>query len=84
MMRTHPHSNRWSSGSVMGIVPPDKPTEFEEKVKRLGLSGKPEKIVTSHALKFWAEENRAEKYVPEWLLIAWGMELYESDVNWII
>jgi hypothetical protein len=46
-------------------------TEFEEQVRRLGLT--PKTYVSSAELRAWCEKNSDKLYVPEWLLEAWGI-----------
>ena len=55
---------------------PAVPTEFELRVKRLGLNKS--EYVASDALKIWCERNRNRVYVPEWLLQEWGMSVEAS------
>ena len=54
-------------------VPPARTlaTEFETRVRRLGLST--QQYVSSAALKSWCQDNRNRVYIPEWLLDAWGI-----------
>lgn len=75
----HPNY-RWSKG-VPPPVPPDRPTHFELEVERLGLNGDRRKLFACEKLRKWAERNRDRKYIPEWLLNAWGLELWERDIN---
>lgn len=49
---------------------------FEQVVKELGLS--PEEYRNSTPLKDWVRRNMDEKYVPSWLLKAWGFERDEA------
>ena len=49
------------------------PTEFEQLASRLKLDAKA--WAESKQLREWAQENRHKKYVPEWLLKQWNLEL---------
>ena len=51
--------------------PPALPTEFEMEVRRLRLTK--QMYVCSGELRRWCDRNRNRVYVPEWLLVAWGM-----------
>jgi hypothetical protein len=52
---------------------PALPTEFELRVKRLGLT--PQMYTSSGQLKRWCESNRNRCYVPEWLLKEWNLDV---------
>ena len=52
---------------------PTLPTEFEMKVRQLGLTR--EMYVYSEELRGWCEENRNRCYIPEWLLEAWDIQV---------
>jgi hypothetical protein len=54
-------------------IGPATPSEFEIVVKRLRL--KPEKYASSWELKEWCKRNWNRRYVPEWLLKQWGMDI---------
>jgi hypothetical protein len=70
---------RWSSGTYVDPVP-DGPTEFDLRVKRLGLANSPEKWPTSPALRKFVKSNKNRIYVPEWLLQEMNMAgFYEGD-----
>ena len=62
----------WGKPEVLGLVIPTL-TEFERTVTRFKLS--PHEYVTSSPLREWAEQNRNSRYVPEYLLKAWGLEV---------
>ena len=51
-------------------------TEFDIEVARLRL--KRQDYVASVPLKRWCDRNRNRVYVPEWLLVEWGMKV-ETD-----
>jgi hypothetical protein len=51
-------------------------SEFEIEVSRLGLTRSD--YVASAELKRWRNHNRNRVYVPEWLLVEWGMKV-ETD-----
>jgi len=51
-------------------------TSFEQVVKQLRLS--PHEYVSSAALKEWVRANKDEKYVPSYLLKAWGFSEDEA------
>jgi hypothetical protein len=46
-------------------------TEFEQQVKKLGLTK--DTCAASSELRIWCESNRNRCYIPEWLLGAWGI-----------
>ena len=48
-------------------------TQFENEVRRLGLTK--DTCVASVELRSWCERNRNQRYVPEWLLEIWGIEV---------
>jgi hypothetical protein len=48
------------------------PSSFESVVKMLGLS--PRQYEGSDSLKIWVIKNKHNKYVPQDLLQAWGMD----------
>ena len=50
--------------------------EFSKLVERLGLE--PHELENSAKLRAWAEKNRTQRYVPETLLVAWGLELRDE------
>jgi hypothetical protein len=56
------------------------PTEFEVEVTRLGLTKS--QLVASTDLKRWCERNRNRVYIPEWLLVEWGMRMDVSFAAW--
>ena len=47
-------------------------SSFEEAVKKLRL--KPDQYVHSERLREWAQRNKNSKFIPESLLLAWGIE----------
>jgi hypothetical protein len=52
---------------------PNLPTSFEQIVRQLKLSEKD--YQSSTQLKDWVEANKDDKYVPQDLLKAWGLEV---------
>jgi len=50
---------------------PYAPTEFEVEVRKLGLTK--QTWAGSAQLRIWCERNRNQRYIPEWLLKAWGI-----------
>ena len=66
---THKRGNpNWCSGQPFR---PTLATEFEERVRQLGLT---KHLYTESAqLRDWCERNRNRCYIPEWLLDAWGI-----------
>jgi hypothetical protein len=46
-------------------------TEFEQQVKKLGLTK--DTCAASSELRIWCESNRNRCYIPEWLLGIWGI-----------
>ena len=62
-----------------GKIPRSVPaclTEFENQIKRLGLSRAD--YVRSVELKLWCQRNRNRVYIPEWLLKEWGMSVEDT------
>jgi hypothetical protein len=51
-------------------------TEFENQIKRLGLSRAD--YVRSVELKLWCQRNRNRVYIPKWLLKEWGMSVEDT------
>jgi hypothetical protein len=47
--------------------------EFEWKLRELGLTN--ETCVSSVQLRTWCAENKNHRYIPEWLLKAWQMQV---------
>ena len=60
----------WSQGGHFPI-PEDKPTEFEYMVAKLKLTL--DNCQHSKILRHWARKYAHKKYVPEELLIKWGI-----------
>jgi hypothetical protein len=54
-------------------------TQFENEVRRLGLTK--DTCVASVELRSWCERNRNQRYVPEWLLEIWGIEVILGYTN---
>ncbi len=48
-------------------------TEFEKQVQQLGLTK--QTCAASTQLRNWCERNRNRRYIPEWLLGAWGIHV---------
>jgi hypothetical protein len=80
-MSTHHSSRLWSSHTANWLkLLPTGPTAFELKVKRLGLANSPEKWTESPRLREWVKLNKNRRYVPEWLLDAYGLKgFYEGE-----
>ena len=53
--------------------PPAAATEFEMRVRQLGLTK--QTCADSTELRIWCEHNRNRCYVPEWLLGVWGIQV---------
>ena len=68
------HGNRNWGKPLLPI--PALLTEFDIEVARLRL--KRQDYVASVPLKRWCDRNRNRVYVPEWLLVEWGMKV-ETD-----
>ena len=60
-------------GKAALSAPPSIATQFDNEVRRLGLNK--DTCVASVELRSWCERNRNQRYVPEWLLETWGMEV---------
>jgi hypothetical protein len=57
------------------------PTYFELEVERLGIANTPEAWPHSKPLRQFAKQQRRRRYIPEWLLLAWGLELSHRDTE---
>jgi hypothetical protein len=57
---------------------PATSTEFERKVRELGLTN--ESCVSSVRLQSWCAANKNRCYIPEWLLKAYQMQV-DPDVT---
>jgi hypothetical protein len=51
-------------------------TEFEKQVQQLGRTK--QTCAAWAQLRNWCERNRNRRYVPEWLLSAWGIQVEPS------
>ncbi len=56
---------------------PALPTEFELEVTQLQLTA--EVYASSAELRAWCKQNRNRCYVPEWLLVEWGITVDPSS-----
>lgn len=63
----------WGSPNVPVVL---RPTEFEQQVEKLSL-GQAE-YRTSPQLKDWCRRNARVRYVPEYLLVLWGIHVNDS------
>lgn len=70
---------RWSTGVKQGSVRPNLPTEFEQVVSQLGLKSETD-MLTSRGLYNWVSHNRTKRFVPEFLLVAFGMQIWDADL----
>jgi hypothetical protein len=66
----------WGSGQQPRIAPAAA-TEFEWKLQELGLTN--ETCVSSVQLT-WCAQNKNQRFIPEWLLKAWQMQV-DPDVS---
>ena len=62
----------WGSSGV-APMPRKRAASFDEIVENMGLS--PAQYKSSAELKEWVRANRAQRYVPIDLLIAWGFDV---------
>jgi hypothetical protein len=62
----------WASGRPI-LLRSARSTEFEIYARKLGLT--PETYLGSPQLRQWCEQNRHRCYVPEWLLVEWGLRV---------
>ena len=67
-----PRNHNWASGGAFTIRPAG-PTEFETQARKLRLTV--EAYATSRELRTWCERNRHRCYIPEWLLLEWGLRV---------
>jgi hypothetical protein len=68
----------WGKPEPSGIVTPTLP-EFEQVVQQFSL--KPDQYVRSTRLREWANRHKYSKYIPEFLLEAWGFEVESSPLG---
>jgi hypothetical protein len=63
--------------STFAHFTPVKPVEYEfdKEVRRLHLT--PEKLETSQALRKWAFKHCHTRYVPEYLIEVWGLQVMD-------
>lgn len=72
----------WASGEKQVAPILDRPTHFEQMVEQIGVT--PQFYEFSQPLKDWVRKYRYTRYVPEWLLAKWGMEVNADDVSWTL
>ncbi len=81
------HSNKinpnWAGGPGFAIPfseqPKGTPTEFDMLVAKRKLENKGQVWPADHVLYQFAKKHRNSRYVPEWLLTQWGMEVKVMD-----
>lgn len=66
-------NSHWASGKAAEIRPASMPTEFETVTSSLHLDQK--RYVESKQLREWCSVNKNRRYVPEWLLEEWEMQV---------
>jgi hypothetical protein len=71
-MPSTPKQRSWLQGETAPVPP--RPSDFERVVARLKLS--PEQYESSDQLRQWVEKHWQQKFVPEWLLKAWGLNFW--------
>lgn len=59
----------WVNGYTMQV--PEYQTRFEHVADELNVA--PDQYESSPDLKAWVERNKDHRYVPEWLLVRWGL-----------
>jgi len=64
---------KWASGKFAEIRPASMPTEFETVARSLQLDQKG--YVKSQQLRERCSLNKNRRYVPEWLLEEWEMQV---------
>jgi len=69
-MAHRPVKKPWSAS--ISAPPSTLPNEFEALAKQLGLSE--QSYADSRQLRLWCKENRNRCYIPEWLLMRWGIK----------
>jgi hypothetical protein len=52
---------------------------FDKLAEKLQLQ--PEQYEQSSALRAWVKSNRNRRYVPEWLLLAWNLDVDSQFVS---
>jgi hypothetical protein len=78
--RATPKERMWVAGQTYLIAEAIEPTYFDLEVKRLGL-GNPAEWPYSKSLRMWAKKNRRKHYIPEALLLTWGLAIGEREMN---
>ncbi len=74
-MTTRRGNPNWGKPELLGLVTPAI-TEFARIVREFDL--KPDQYVHSSRLREWANRNKNSKYIPEFLLEAWGFEIQST------
>lgn len=73
-MKRKPRNPTW--GQPMTLTQkygPDQVCAFDKMAEKLQL--RPEQYEQSSALRAWVKTNRNRRYVPEWLLLAWNLDV---------
>ena len=70
-----PHKNSWATGAywTRNLVPPSRPTAFEELVYKCGLENRPDLWRDNTKLRSFAKRNAKTRYVPESFLAELGI-----------
>lgn len=71
-MAATPKQRNWLQGDAAPV--PSRPSDFERVVAKLKLS--PEQYESSDQLRQWVERYWQQKFVPEKLLKAWGLDFW--------
>jgi len=74
MTKRHGNPN-WGKLVPLGTVTP-LVTEFAQIVREFDLQ--PDQYIYSNRLREWANRNKNTKYIPEFLLEAWGFEIQST------
>ena len=74
-MTTRRGNPNWGKPELLGLVTPAI-TEFAQIVREFDLQ--PDQYVHSSRLREWASRNKNSKYIPEFLLEAWGFEIQST------
>lgn len=71
-MTRKPRNPNWGK-PFSQIHGPEQVCAFDKLTEKLELQ--PEQYEQSSALREWVNKNRNRRYVPEWLLLAWNLEV---------
>src|SRR5438046_2054497 len=82
MTRRKPaNSVRWASGSKSLSAATEDNAQFDALVAKLGLAGQEHAWPWSKELQRFARQHKDSRFIPEWLLRQWGLEVRVRDTQ---